>query len=180
MAETLHTQYLMIMEKSGRGRKGLGFLAEAGIKTESCSTAGGNTMSDVYVILGNRHLKRDLNAGTGRDGYVELVVKEGILENSYRDLLEACCDAISRDGVNQTQRPTYLAAREAIAGEENVVHEIFLYDRPSKQGEVFQLEDIAEDGAGEYMYVAQHDVQGQVARLQTLEMYVLADESGGR
>lgn len=137
-------------------------------------------MSDVYVLLGNRQLKQDLNAGTARDGYMNLVLKDKILENTYERVLEECCDALSRVGVTSEQRPAYLAAREAIAREENnVVHQIFLYDRTAKQGEVFDLEDIAEDGAGEYMYVTQHTIDGQNARLQTLEMYVLSEESGG-
>ena len=138
-------------------------------------------MSDIYLMLGNRQLKQDLSGGTDREEYVGLVVKDTILENTYERLLEECCDAISRSGVSPQQRPTYLAAREAISGnEENVVHEVFLYDRPSKQGEVFALDDIAEDGAAEYMYVTQQDIDGQRARLQTLEMYILTEESGGK
>ena len=137
-------------------------------------------MSDVYVILGNRQLRQDLNQGTDREGYIGLVVKDSLLENDYRGFLEDCCDALSREPINTQQRPTYLSVREAVYdNEENVLHQIFLYDRMAKQGEIFELDDIVEDGAGEYMYVTQQEVNSQRARLQTLEMYVLSEGAGG-
>lgn len=138
-------------------------------------------MSDIYVILGNRQLKDRIEEGTEDEGYVALIVNNKALDDTYQGFLEECCGTLAQNNIQPEQRPTYLAAREAaFDNDENVTHKILVYDRSTSQGQAFDLEDKVGDTAGEFLYVAQQSIGNQQKELQTLEMYILADGSGGK
>lgn len=137
-------------------------------------------MDDIYVMLGNRRLNDKKKEGNNDEAYVALVVNPKALDNTYQGFLEDCCEILSQSTVSAEQRPVYLAAREAaLDNDADVTHSVVVYDRSSHQGQGFELEDRVGDTAGEYLYVSQQDIGGKIIGLQTLEMYVLADGTGG-
>lgn len=137
-------------------------------------------MEDVYVAIGNRYLRESMEEGTGREGYVGLIVREDSLENTYQGFLEKCCAAIAQSTVNPEQQPTYNAIQDALHGrEESVKHSVLLNNRPERKYRIFDLADRVEDSAGEFLYTTKHNVDNKEVSMRTLEMYVLSGGIGG-
>jgi len=138
-------------------------------------------MSDIYVIVGNRQLKNQMEEGIDDEGYVKLIVNNKSLDNTYQGFLEDFCETLAQNNISPEQRATYLAAREAaFNNEEGVVYNVLVYDRSISQGQSFNLDDRVNDTAGEFLYVSKHHIGSQQKDLQTLEMYVLSNDTGGK
>lgn len=136
----------------------------------------------ICIFIGEQHIHdTDLLNDSPPTGMIKLLVESELLKNTYQSFLQESKAYINTGFQDPNIKQVYNTLLDATTEMDGSSHSysIGLLNRTSGEFGMFAMEDPMRKTSKNFIYSANHEIDGTVRAYDSLELYLLKQENGG-